>query len=408
MASSHFVLFVGLALALAQTACGGGETGPTPLPTPTATPMLTPEPIPTATPTPAPSPTLSLQQIVWNERIESALAPSPCPTARQKELGISDYLGPLIDTHFHLAQLWDAPPRAEGGDGYEPGVMPALGKNITISQIACRLEQEGTSRVLAFFPVVADRPEQLRSLLEVVNRTVKKYPTRFVPFIMTPVMGEVSPTVDGNTLSEFLAVHPGLFQGYGEFVLYDFEDRRSAEDFPPDAPIFLDIYPIVREHNLLVYVHPGEGHQAALERVLAENPDLSFLVHGEEIEDAIGDIMERYPNIYYTVNELHGRQYLLRPGETKESFLAALEDYEPLIEKDLATWQDLIEAYPDRFMWGTDRGGTAGVWTYDPDVGQMLVEYSRAFIGRLDPDVQERFAYKNIEALLSSVGNSRR
>ena len=141
---------------------------------------------------------------------------------------------------------------------------------------------------------------------------------------------------------------------------------------------------------------------------MAENPDLSFLVHGEEIEDAIGDIMERYPNTYYTVNELHGRQYLLRPGETKESFLAALEDYEPLIEKDLATWQDLIEAYPDRFMWGTDRGGTAGVWTYDPDVGQMLVEYSRAFIGRLDPDVQERFAYKNIEALLSSVGNSRR
>ena len=84
----------------------------------------------------------------------------------------------------------------------------------------------------------------------------------------------------------------------------------------------------------------------------------------------------------------------MRPGETKESFLAAMEDYEPLLEKDLATWQDLIEAYPDRFMWGTDRGGFAGAWTYDPDVGQLLVEYSRAFIGRLDPDVQEKFAYE--------------
>ena len=60
-------------------------------------------------------------------------------------------------------------------------------------------------------------------------------------------------------------------------------------------------------------------------------------MHGEEIENAIADIMERHSNIYYTVNELHGRQYLLRPGETKESFLAAMEDYEPLLEKDLAT-----------------------------------------------------------------------
>lgn len=370
--------------------------------------MATPEPIPTATPTPTPLPTLSLAETVWNERIESALAPSPCPAAGQLELGVSDYTGPLFDTHFHLAWLWDAPPRAEGGDGYVPGFMPVLGKNITISQIDCRLEQDGTTRVLAFFPVAADRPEQLRSLLAVVRRTMQQYPTRFVPFIMTPVPGEVSPTVDGNALSDFLAVHPGLFQGYGEIVLYDVEDGRSAEDFPPDAPILLDIYPIVREDNLLVYLHPGEGHQAGLERVLEENPDLNFLVHGEEIESAIGDIMERYPNIYYTVNELHGRQYLLAPGGDKESLLAALEDFEPLIEHDLATWQDLIEAYPDRFMWGTDRGGFAGVWTYDLDVGQILVEYSRAFIGRLDPDVQERFAYKNIEALLSSVDNSRR
>ena len=250
------------------------EPASTPLPSSTATPTLAPDTIPKATLTSAPSPPLTLQQTVWNDRIDSALAPSPCPAVRQTELGISDYTGPLIDTHFHLAQLWDAPPRAEGGDGYEPGVMPVLGKNITISQIACRLEQEDTARVLAFFPVVADRPEQLRSLLEVVNRTIQLYPTRFVPFIMTPVMGEVSPTVDGNTLTEFLAVNPGLFRGYGEIVLYGFEGRRRAEDFPPDAPIFLDIYPIIREHDLLVYLHPGEGHQAGLERVLEENPDL--------------------------------------------------------------------------------------------------------------------------------------
>ncbi len=338
---------------------------------------------------------------MWNERIETALAPSLCPETSEVEFDSSDYTGPLIDTHFHMTQLWDAPPREEGGDGYENGVMPILGKNITIGEIACRLEQEGTASVFAFFPVVADRSRQLRALLEVVRHTIEQYPTLFIPFIMPPVIGEVSPAVDAKTLSKFLAIHPGLFSGYGEIVLYGFPGRRKAEDFPPDASIFLDIYSVVREHELLVYLHPGEGHQASFERVLRDHPELTFIVHGEEIESVIGNLMKRYPNVYYTVNELHGRQYLLRPGETKDAFVARLKNYEPLLEKDLDTWRELIEAHPDRFMWGTDRGGSAGVWTYDADIGQTLVDYARAFIGRLDPDVQEKFAYKNAERLLS-------
>ena len=59
----------------------------------------------------------------------------------------------------------------------------------------------------------------------------------------------------------------------------------------------------------------------------------------------------------------------------------------------------MIEAHPDQFVWGTDRGGIA-LWTFDLVVGQTLVDYARAFIGRLDPTVQEKFAYKNAERLL--------
>ena len=90
----------------------------------------------------------------------------------------------------------------------------------------------------------------------------------------------------------------------------------------------------------------------------------------------------------------------MRGGESKSRFLATLRDYEPLIEKDLATWQELIETYPDRFMWATDRGVRAGLYTYDADVGQILVDYARKFIGRLDPGVQENFAYKNAQRIL--------
>ena len=92
----------------------------------------------------------------------------------------------------------------------------------------------------------------------------------------------------------------------------------------------------------------------------------------------------------------------MRPEISKSQFIANFRDYEPLIEKDLATWKELIETYPDRFMWATDRGNTAGLWTNDADVGQILVDYARAFIGRLEPTVQERFAYENARGLLQN------
>ena len=149
---------------------------------------------------------------------------------------------------------------------------------------------------------------------------------------------------------------------------------------------------------LIVYFHPGEGHAEILEQVLAEHPDIKFIAHGPEIRPKIGDLMGRFPNVFFTVNDHYGDQYLLHQGENTQSFLAALEDVEPLLERDVAKWKDLIEAHPDQFLWGTDRGGPAA-WTFDRAVGQALADYGRAFISRLDPAVQEKFAYQNAERL---------
>ena len=46
---------------------------------------------------------------------------------------------------------------------------------------------------------------------------------------------------------------------------------------------------------------------------------------------------------------------------------------------------------------GTDR---AFAWHFDPEVGALIEESARIFIGQLDPAVQEKFAYKNAERLL--------
>ena len=388
----------------------------TPEPTFTAVPTDTQLPKPTDTPEPTFTPAPSPLELMWNQRVGEAFAKSDCPPGTEVELGASDYKGPLFDTHFHTAHLWNAPLRAgmhSDRERYErsvlrgdtPRYMPILGMNITMTEIACQLEREGTDRAHAFFLIESERPGQLRPYLEVVRRTMELYPTRFVPFISVPCCNETAPTVDARTLSEYLEIYPGLFRGLGEIVLYDQPREgggRKAEDWPPDAPRLLDVYQVAREHELLVWMHPGEGHQDSLERVLKQHPDLTFIVHGQETERNIANLMEKYSNIYFSINDLYGKEYPVRKAEDKSRFLGILGDgdYEPLIERDLATWQALIERYPDRFMWATDRGNVAGLWTYDADVGQILVDYARAFIGRLDPEVQERFAYKNAQSLL--------
>ncbi|MEK7108089.1 MAG: hypothetical protein AAB898_00265, partial [Patescibacteria group bacterium] len=144
---------------------------------------------------------------------------------------------------------------------------------------------------------------------------------------------------------------------------------------------------------------PGDGQADNLARALKQFPEITFLVHGDQIQPSIESLMEGYPNIYFTMNDLYGDEWLLRPEVSKEEFLAYFENIEPLIKKDLKMYSGMIRRHPDRFMWGTDRGDV--LWTYDAEVGQTLVDYARAFIGRLDPSLQENFAYKNAERVLS-------
>ena len=195
------------------------STTPELIPTNTHIPTNTLPPKPTDTPEPTFTPAPSPLEIMWNRRVEEAFTHSDCPLATNLELDESDYKGPLIDTHFHMSHLWDAPLTADrDGEGYEREVLrgdfpmhkPILGKNHTMTEIACRLEREGTDSVHAFFFVESERPGQLRSYLDVVRRTMELYPARFVPFIQATCCNETVPTVDARTLREYLEIYPAF------------------------------------------------------------------------------------------------------------------------------------------------------------------------------------------------------
>lgn len=343
---------------------------------------------------------------VWETRVDRAIGSEPCE-AQPHRLDPTLYTGPLIDTHLHIPHPPDSRPLAAELDNpylevanleiYNPQ-FPSLGVNVSIAEIACTLQNEGTSGAIAFFPVFQPT---LGPSLEVVRRTMEQYPDLLFPFISPLGRQGGVPTVRNDDLVRTLAVHPGLFDGYGEIALYDDASSVSATDAdnPPDSELFEGIFATATRERLAVYMHPGHEQFDSFDRVLAAFPDVNFIVHGEQIENEITDLMARHRNVYFTVNDLYGDQYLLHPGENPKSFLNAISDTEKLLARDLARWKEPIETYPDQFFWGTDRGGVA-VWTFDLEVGRALSDYGRAFISRLDPEVQEKFAYRNaLEAL---------
>lgn len=347
------------------------------------------------------------------EWVEAAVPSLNCEAFEKEKPYPNSYQGVLIDAHMHVPSIPDGPFREfDDSDEMERLVM---GANVSMADYVCLMESENIKKAFAFFPVW--EPIVDESVL-IVRKTMDKYGQYFVPFIMPPYHDDRAdgfPTVTARELEKMLEIYPGLFQGYGEIGLYERGDNggpKGSLALPPDSLRLKEIYPVVRENNLLIYFHLGRGQQEAFERTLSENPDINFIWHGDQLipyEEGgkqnlkhIDEILSRHPNAYYEVDELYGDVFILRPEVSKKDFLAHFKNYEPLLEKDLETWKSFIEKHPDQVIWGTDRGAGAS-WSLDLEVGEALTRYTRAFIGRLDPSVQENYAYKNAERLLQNL-----
>lgn len=349
---------------------------------------------------------LSSEEKIWRDRIELALAQTSCQNI-SNDIPTSYYQGQLIDTHLHIPAIPDWSPEekfTETPEGRFGGQKSFLGWNIKMSEIACTIKQEGTKNNFAFFPVYEGKISN--HLLEIWNRTILQYPEQFTPFIMSSGNDDDPngfPTVTAETLQTMLYLYPNLFEGYGEIGLYPRENGGSPE-LPPDSKRLIDIYPIIRKYNLVVYFHLGEGHKKNFEKVLQQNQDINFIWHGDQLSvSEIEDILYKYPNAYYGIDAFWGHDrelFLLFVGKSKENYMNRLnKDFDKVLNYAISDWKKVIERHPDQIIWGTDRGDA--VWNYDSDLGQLQVKLARAFISKLDPNVQEKFAYKNAEKIIN-------
>src|SRR3989344_1829325 len=191
----------------------------------------------------------------WKRVFGKAFEPFACPEPRDPS-GLPDgyYKGPMIDAHIHLQSLPDGAPGFP--DDYYLG--DNLGIKRSMYEWICMMDAEGTKQAWGFFPVWEPI---INESVDAVRMTMERYPSRFIPFIMPPDADD--PTVVAEELEGMLNVEPWLFHGYGETGLYG---NPGSPPLPPDSEKLMEIYPVAHRHDLVVYLHLGEGHQEALER----------------------------------------------------------------------------------------------------------------------------------------------
>jgi Amidohydrolase len=285
-------------------------------------------------------------------------APTPIPAASL----------PIIDLHFHpepgwsdLAVLFDQIGVQAGGNG-SPGP----------DSLALDLAARYPGRVLAF-----GGGYDIRQL-------VLRY-------------GAAAWNLERAEVEALLArletdLQAGRLEGIGEIHVNNWNSNVAGSPqyrWPADSPLLRRLLSLSATYRVPLSVHmDAEAESVAqMERLLAANRDGTVLwAHtGHFAEpDLLRRLLASHPNLIcelsYRISMSVSRTAIPMDtnGRLKES------------------WRELLEAYPGRFVIGTDLGGpSAGGYS-------SMIAFWRRVLEQLSPQTAARIAYRNAEDLLNS------
>jgi len=309
------------------------------------------------------------------------------------------YNGPLFDAHMHLTgqDSQDSP------EGIE--YTKLLINSDNADEIFTMFDKLGVTSSIGFLPLNHDffvvnkrwTDPFLRQTMKIGNR----YCGRIHPFLFPDSLLGIKSRdyFKIKLIDDYVKEYP--IKGIGE-IHVDGENPLYKDIRLNDKEMF-ELYDYAAENNLIVMIHARKSDLEDLHEALQHNPKTKILLHGDEgMEKIIPPLIKENDNIYYSIDAGLMNPYSI-PGDdmTKEKFLNNLhsnEMYYQLLASALHYWKPLIEAHPDRIMWGTD---ALSSWHFDQEVYSEVTWFARDFISGLAPDVQDKFAYKNAEKMLS-------
>lgn len=309
------------------------------------------------------------------------------------------YTGPLIDAHVHMpvsSKIVAAVAKRLGSVEFN---LSIFNNTLTRDYFTCLFEGEGISQNVGLFLTTRF---SLGQELYTIKKFQKEYPGKVSPFFMPAPFDilRVSPKDIRKTLDK----NPGLFRGIGEL--------KPLDGTTMDNSHYLELYKIANDYNLIIMMHPHFADKETVKNILKQYPDVTFLFHGGDKPNVdkerngsaefIAEIMKEFNNVYFSLGtaEISGysREHASKMPDKEGLWNYRREHFDSEIAALVKKWRPLIEKYPDRFMWETDRQRPQ--WIFDEDFGHFLEEAARTFIGKLSLAVQEKFAYKNAKKLL--------
>ncbi|MBI4147388.1 amidohydrolase family protein [Candidatus Woesearchaeota archaeon] len=275
------------------------------------------------------------------------------------------------------------------------------------------LDKNGINFFIGMFGISgepsADTLTSDQGLGEVID-AVQKHPYRVIPFFNLGIGGDEVEKYLGEELTDMYTntltasqkiVGKEFIRGFGEVETQEWNVRHN------DAGV-LQLINLAQKNNMHFMFHPVASKIGDVEKIIEAYPDTTFLIHmyREDLDDSMAQlikIMQEHDNLYYSIDAAHiihinNRDiiYDLDSSNKQKSISDFISNYDSkeksLINDAIKAYKPLVDAVPDKVMWGTEIGPE---YAFDSKVFDRAVKASRFVIAGFDKEHREAVGYKN-------------
>ncbi|MBI4149186.1 amidohydrolase family protein, partial [Candidatus Woesearchaeota archaeon] len=243
-----------------------------------------------------------------------------------------------------------------------------------------------------------------------VIAAAQKHPSRIIPFFNPGIGGEEVEQYLGEELTGMyrntllasqIVAGSGFIRGFGEVETQEWDARHND-------PRIIQLIAMAQDNDIRFMFHPVAAKIDDVQKIVEAYPGTTFLIHmyREDLAKSVAaliKILKEHDNLYFSMDAAHilfvnGNDIIYAyDSRDKESsisrFVSTYDSKEQsIINSAISAYKPLVDAVPDKIMWGTEIGPE---YAFDPEVFDRAIKISRFVIAGFDEEDREAVGYKN-------------
>jgi predicted TIM-barrel fold metal-dependent hydrolase len=282
-----------------------------------------------------------------------------------------EFDGEYFDTHAH----W----------------LPAMGSKIP-STYAPAMESHDVGATVLFSPSAQAARNYETFLQQLTDPGVE-----YLPFMSAPPPGRRL----GRDLRALYGEKGAAFWGIGEW-------KPQTKPYPAfDSKRYTPLWELSADLDIPVMFHPKASQEGTVEPALQSHAETTFILHGHQMlgfgKDGPGlgptlpRLLREYDNLYWQMDVgvmLNGT--LIRLGSSSEFLGWYDSNASQLIEIYQQVLPKLLEAAPERVMWGTD---IAQHWNLKDETFSVLIDFTEKVLEGVSKEHRAPYKRQNARQL---------